>query len=163
MATHHSTKGGHRRAKRAPAKKAKALSQISPPKAIVTKKSIPGMVPVDVTITRASSPDSTSAEAVITISEPKLLKNPTLRSVHGTLTFKVADGRELQNIIDLVRALEEMGDDAFFHHVSEEKNDFSSWLRDVFELEGLAYGIRSASRPEMREKLYKHLLDEMMK
>ena len=121
------------------------------------------MVPVDVTITRASSPDSTSAEAVITISEPKLLKNPTLRSVHGTLTFKVADGRELQNIIDLVRALEEMGDDAFFHHVSEEKNDFSSWLKDVFELEGLADGIRSASRPEMREKLYKHLLDEVMK
>ena len=79
------------------------------------------------------------------------------------MTFKVADGRELQNIIDLVRALEEMGDDAFFHHVSEEKNDFSSWLKDVFELEGLADGIRSASRPEMREKLYKHLLDEMMK
>ncbi len=94
---------------------------------------------------------------------PTISKNPALRSVHGSLTFKLADGRELQNLVDLARALEEMADDVFFHHANIEKNDFSSWLRDVFDLDGLADAVRTASKPEMRERVYKHLLEEVMK
>lgn len=94
---------------------------------------------------------------------PAVSKSHALRSVHGTLTFKLADGRELRNLVDLAAALEEMADDVFFHHANLEKNDFSSWLKDVFELEGLADAIRTASKPEMREKLYKHLMEEVMR
>ncbi len=98
------------------------------------------------------------------LSRPKAIStNPTLRSVHGALTFRLRDGKELTNLVELARALEEMADETFFHHANGERNDFSSWVKDVFELDGLSDSIRTTSKTETGTKIYRHLLQEMMK
>ena len=109
------------------------------------------------------SKEEASATITITVSQPGNSKNPALRSVDGTLTFKLANGRELSNLLELARALEEMADETFSHHVSIGRNDFSSWIKDVFEIEGLAESIKAVPKPEMRAKIYRHLLQELMK
>ena len=58
--------------------------------------------------------------------------------------FVVADGNRLKNILDLADALETMSEDVFKHHSNELKNDFSSWVRDVFYDHSLADDISMA-------------------
>ena len=45
--------------------------------------------------------------------------------------FWVCDGSSLGNLEDLVNALRAMSDDTFRCHVTEERNDFYNWIRDV--------------------------------
>ncbi len=46
--------------------------------------------------------------------------------------FYLNDGRRLGSVFELVDALETMSDEIFREHVTEAKNDFSSWIKDVF-------------------------------
>lgn len=62
--------------------------------------------------------------------------------------FKVADGRNLKNLRDLVNALPVMNEEVFIHHVNEERNDFASWVQFVFQDEKLAKKIDSAKEKE---------------
>ena|SRR3989338_1302787 len=45
--------------------------------------------------------------------------------------FWVNNGPILKNIEELANALPDMAEDTFRHHVNNEKNDFSSWVRDI--------------------------------
>ncbi len=62
--------------------------------------------------------------------------------------FILHDGRTLYSIDDLVHALVSFSDELFAHHVTSEKNDFASWVRDVFKHEELAEQISLASSPQ---------------
>lgn len=76
--------------------------------------------------------------------------------------FIVSDGRKLKNVKELLDALETMGDDIFSSHVNEVKNDFSSWLSDVFSFEHMANEIRNAKhRLETQRLIMRNLIKEI--
>ncbi|UCC61222.1 MAG: hypothetical protein JSW38_12940 [Dehalococcoidia bacterium] len=45
--------------------------------------------------------------------------------------FWCHDGRVVKNMTDLAAAIKEMNNDTFEYHLNSEKNDFSTWVRDV--------------------------------
>jgi hypothetical protein len=54
-----------------------------------------------------------------------------LRDVPRDKVFLFHDGRTAKNLAELAAALSEIPEETFRHHVTEDKNDFSNWLRDV--------------------------------
>ena len=52
--------------------------------------------------------------------------------------FFTADGRIIKNLIQLADTLDGITDEVFFHHVTDERNDFSNWIREVLEEPRLA-------------------------
>ena len=54
-----------------------------------------------------------------------------LRHVPDEKRFYCHDGRILNNIYELKIALEEMHAHTYNHHVTDEKNDFARWVREV--------------------------------
>jgi hypothetical protein len=47
--------------------------------------------------------------------------------------FHVNKGRVVKNIYELRDALIEIDDRTFHHHVTKEKNDFKTWVQDVYK------------------------------
>ncbi len=77
--------------------------------------------------------------------------------------FVVADGRKLKNIIELADALETMSEEIFRHHANELKNDFASWVKDVFYDHSLAEDIgRAKNRLETQIAILRRLVKELM-
>ena len=77
--------------------------------------------------------------------------------------FVVADGKKLKNIIELADALETMSEEIFRHHANEFKNDFSSWVKDVFYDHSLAEDIsRAGNRLETQIAILRRLVKELM-
>lgn len=54
-----------------------------------------------------------------------------LRNIDEPHTFYVNNGPVLTNIEQLPNVLKNMEDHQFNHHVNSERNDFSSWIKDV--------------------------------
>jgi hypothetical protein len=52
--------------------------------------------------------------------------------------FRVANGTIVKNLKELDMAIENMSDETFKCHVSEVRNDFSIWIREVIKDENLA-------------------------
>ena len=77
--------------------------------------------------------------------------------------FVVADGKKLKNIMELADALETMSEEIFRHHANELKNDFSSWVKDVFYDHSLAEDIsRAKNRLETQITILRRLVKELM-
>src|SRR3989344_6057919 len=77
--------------------------------------------------------------------------------------FVVADGRKLKNIMELADALETMSEEIFRHHANDFKNDFGSWVKDVFYDHSLAEDIsRAKNRLETQIVILKRLVKELM-
>lgn len=55
-----------------------------------------------------------------------------LEGVSEEKAFWCYGGDTFKSLYELAVALEHMSDEAFQHHVTEQKNDFSNWVRDVF-------------------------------
>lgn len=62
--------------------------------------------------------------------------------------FKLADGTELTSVFDLVEYLRNSNDQQFQQYVSENKNDFASWIRGSFKNDSLADKIQSLHSKE---------------
>ena len=45
--------------------------------------------------------------------------------------FWCHDGRVVKNMAELAGAIKEMNNDTFEYHLNSDKNDFSTWVRDV--------------------------------
>ena len=54
-----------------------------------------------------------------------------LRHVPDEKRFYCHDGKILNNLYELRIALEQMDENTYKHHVTEEKNDFARWVREV--------------------------------
>ncbi len=92
--------------------------------------------PVPVRIT-----GGTYKEIIRTVKEAIRQKCENVKEEAGVspeLRFKVHDGSTISSIAGLQKALIHMDDIAFAHHVNENKNDFASWVKDVFKDEALA-------------------------
>jgi hypothetical protein len=48
--------------------------------------------------------------------------------------FRLADGREIKSIEELLGVIRNMEEGVFNHHVNAEKNDFMKWIEDVTKL-----------------------------
>lgn len=62
--------------------------------------------------------------------------------------FMLKDGRTIKTVEELKSVLKNIEDHIFFHHVNDQKNDFSSWIRHVFEDHSLADKIIAAKTKE---------------
>ena len=77
--------------------------------------------------------------------------------------FIVADGKKLKNIIELADALETMSEEIFRHHANEFRNDFATWVKDVFYDHSLADDISKAkNRLEAQIAILRRLVRELM-
>lgn len=76
--------------------------------------------------------------------------------------FRVIDGSEIKSLPGLAEALGSMSDDSFYYHVSEHKNDFSSWIRDVFNENELAENVGKAKdKPETELHVLRFMMNRL--
>ena len=75
-------------------------------------------------------------------------KKKIMTTVHEQHHFHVADGMKLENLMQLMVYLEKMNDETYKYHANESKNDFSSWVKDVFEEPELAENLKTANTKE---------------
>jgi hypothetical protein len=68
-----------------------------------------------------------------------------LADVPDAYVFWCSDGRTVRNMKDLAEALSTMADEIFAYHASAQKNDFSTWVRDIIRDEKLAGDLLKAS------------------
>ena len=72
--------------------------------------------------------------------------------------FYANDGSVIKHLGELPEALRNMSPEAFNHHVNEEKNDFYTWVKDVFEHSSLARKIKNV---KIKEDMAKHAFIEI--
>ncbi|MCF7866049.1 DUF5752 family protein [Candidatus Woesearchaeota archaeon] len=78
--------------------------------------------------------------------------------------FILCNGQPIKNPKELADALENLRDDVFHHHVNNEKNDFSTWINNVFEDIELAEKLgETKNKDHTRIILYKHLVKKLHK
>ena len=95
---------------------------------------------------------------------PRPQKPKVLKECKAELAFVLNDGRQLKSLVHLIDELENMPDEVFNHHVNEFKNDFSSWIRDVFKDDILADELQLVNdRLETQRTLLKHTVRSFLK
>ena len=77
--------------------------------------------------------------------------------------FWINNGPILKNIEELTNALPGMAEDTFRHHVNNEKNDFSSWVRDVIGDQKLANELASSKNRDSALKKIRNRLNSLKK
>ncbi|OVE74474.1 hypothetical protein BVX95_02400 [archaeon D22] len=60
--------------------------------------------------------------------------------------FFLNDGKVLKSINELAKQMDEIADEIFHHHVTDERHDFANWISDVFEEVELAQKLIEAER-----------------
>ena len=106
----------------------------------------------------SSKPNSKNLQSVEVIIKKKILGEAPVEQ-----HFIVADGRKLKNIMELADALETMTEEIFRHHANDFKNDFASWVKDVFYDHSLAEDIsRARNRLETQITVLRRLVKELM-
>ena len=72
--------------------------------------------------------------------------------------FWVNNGPVLKKLEDLANFLPNMSEETFKHHVSRDKNDFSSWINDIVGDKTLANELLSSkSKDSIAKKIQKRL------
>ena len=72
--------------------------------------------------------------------------------------FVLSNGNKLKDLKELTQSLERMPDEIFRHHVNPIKNDFSSWVKDVFNENSLADDLKNLhSKVETELALQRHI------
>ncbi len=61
--------------------------------------------------------------------------------------FKVHQGPTVRTVGELADALDQAPKATFRHHISNERNDFATWIREVFEDQAAAAVVESARNP----------------
>ena len=64
--------------------------------------------------------------------------------VDERLCFRTVDGLCLKNVPELLDYLKKTSDANYSHHVTDSRNDFATWIRDVFKERELAHAIEKA-------------------
>jgi hypothetical protein len=79
------------------------------------------------------------------MSSKKDIYRSRLSRVPSAKVFRLNDGKDLRNLEELAVALSDMNEQVFSHHVTEQKNDFSNWIKDVIGDSTLAKNLTKAS------------------
>ena len=91
--------------------------------------------------------------------------NQLLKEAPTDKYFYVHNGMTIKNLDELAVALELMDIEVFEYHVNNEKNDFSNWVDDIINEEGLAKELldiksKTASAERIRRYMNKSLKEE---
>ena len=81
--------------------------------------------------------------------EDKKLAEKILSDASSDKEFRFCNGLHIKNLHELLLAFETIEDDVYQFHANKEKNDFSNWVKDVFEDEELASNLRIKGREEV--------------
>ena len=77
--------------------------------------------------------------------------------------FILCNGQTVKNYVELANILETIGDDVFQYHVNNERNDFATWIYDVFNEKELSESLKmTRNKIEMLKVLYKHLYERLL-
>ena len=88
-------------------------------------------------------------------------KRRTLKRIPKEQYFVLVDGTTVGHYLSLADVLEKVEDKVLAHHVNEVKNDFSVWIKDVFEEKELSKAVKqSKSIEEIRLHIYKHVIKQ---
>lgn len=78
--------------------------------------------------------------------------------------FVLQDGTAIKSVSDLAMMMDNISDDNYNFHVTEEKNDFSNWIRDVFNDHELAESLLSVKdKKESQIMLLKHSVSKTVR
>ena len=88
-------------------------------------------------------------------------KRRTLKRIPKEQYFVMSDGTSVGHYLSLADVLEKVEETVLAHHVSEIKNDFASWIAEVFDEKELSKLVKSAKSPEeIRLHIYKHVIKQ---
>lgn len=91
-------------------------------------------------------------------------KNKILQDAPETQYFLFCDGQPVKNVTQLAEKLEHIQEEVFNHHVTENRNDFVNWIKDVFEEIELAEEIAGLkNKDHVRLAIYKHIVKKTPK
>ena len=89
-------------------------------------------------------------------------KGCTLVTIHENAPhgkeFFLRNGRILKNLHELNNALHSIDSGTFQHHVTDTRNDFASWIRQVFMDENIASQVHSAKSQEEMYRIISNAL-----
>lgn len=80
--------------------------------------------------------------------EQEKIADKVIKDIPPNKWFVLKDGRKIKSVAELKETLKTIEDHTFNHHVNDAKNDFSSWIRHVFEDANLADKIIFAKTKE---------------
>jgi hypothetical protein len=95
--------------------------------------------------------------------QTELITSTTVkRDAPETSYFMLCNGKPVKNIKELADVMEELEDKVFNYHVTPDKNDFATWIKDIFkdiELAEKLAGVKD--KKHMQLVLYKHITHKL--
>lgn len=108
--------------------------------------------------------ESSPKKKVKRSSAPKKTKAKIFSDAPGEHYFVLCNGQTIKSIKELADTLESVEDSVFFHHVNAERNDFATWVKDIFSEEALANELSGvADKGNTRIIIYRYLLNSATK
>jgi len=86
-----------------------------------------------------------------------------LSEASGDKCFFCHDGCVSRNLQQLAECLAHMAEDSYRHHVTPLKNDFSTWVRDVFGDDKLANDLNRCTNRDEAVKVVRDRIDWLQK
>jgi hypothetical protein len=85
-----------------------------------------------------------------------------LKPVQEKNEFILANGKKIKDVRELAFALTDMADEIFWHHVNSAKNDFASWVADIYKDEELANSLKSVKdKFNTQLTIFKHIVKKI--
>ncbi|MBU3941555.1 MAG: hypothetical protein KKF74_01445 [Nanoarchaeota archaeon] len=93
------------------------------------------------------------------VKKKKIEKEDILKDANSDHYFFVNDGTVLKNVLDLSKQIDKMADEVFRHHVNDMKNDFASWIKEIFKEEKLAEELlKTTDKDKTQLIILKHII-----
>ena len=106
--------------------------------------------------------DEVKNEAVPELQTELITETTVKRDAPENSYFILCNGKPVKNIKELADIMEEIEDEIFNHHVTPDKNDFATWVKDIFkdiELAEKLAGIKD--KKHMQLVVYKHIAHKL--
>lgn len=134
-------------------KKAAPVTANVPPKPAAPKKARPKKAKTAVKQRRAmNAAKALDSKPKARLEIYKLAQEPSQEKY-----FILANGRPVKHVAELASILHEIEDRVFSHHVNPERNDFASWVKDVFKDVELAKKMLGVdNKHHLQLVIYKH-------
>ena len=91
-------------------------------------------------------------------------KKVALKKIPSDKYFVLKNGKQVNHYLALADTLDNLEKEVVEYHVNELRNDFATWVEDVFGEKDLAEKIASSKSPDqIRMIIYKHIVDKHVK
>lgn len=77
--------------------------------------------------------------------------------------FILCNGQPLKNVLELADAVEDLRDEIFLYHVTPDKNDFATWINDIYADSDLANELANVKdKTRMKIVLYRNIIKRLL-